>query len=129
MDPDRLRSIELFSTMDDADLRRIATFATETSASEGQVLMRQGDFATDLVGIEEGTAEVRRDDKAIATLSDGDVFGEMGLVDKVKRSASVVSTSPMRLVKLTHWDVRRLPEETRRRLEDVVKERRAAEPS
>lgn len=124
MDPDRLRSIELFSTMDDADLRRIATFATETSASAGQVLMRQGDYATDLVGIEEGTAEVRRDDETIATLSEGDVFGEMGLVDRVKRTASVVSTSPMRLVKLTHWDVRRLPEETRRRLEQVVQERR-----
>jgi CRP/FNR family cyclic AMP-dependent transcriptional regulator len=125
MDPSRLRAIELFSDLSDDDLRRVATFATETSVGDGEMLMREGDYATDLVGIEEGTAEVQRGGQAIATLSTGDVFGEMGLIDKSKRTASVVSTSPMRLVKLTHWDVRRLPSETRRRLEQVVEERRS----
>lgn len=129
MDPSRLRSIALFSNLSDDDLRKVATFATETSVGEGQVLMREGDYATDLVGIEEGAAEVQRGGEPIATLSAGDVFGEMGLVEKVKRTASVVSTSPMRLIKLTHWDVRRLPPETRERLEQVVHERRAADAS
>jgi CRP-like cAMP-binding protein len=129
MDPNRLRSIELLSTLSEDDLRRISTFATETSVGEGQVLMREGDYATDLVGIEEGTADVTRSGQTIATLSGGDVFGEMGLVDKARRSASVVSTSPMRLIKLTHWDVKRLPRETRDRLEQVVHERRAADAS
>src|SRR4051812_24709123 len=125
MDPSRLRAIDLFSNLSDDDLRRVATFATETSVGDGQVLMREGDYATDLVGIEEGTAEVQRGGEAIATLSAGDVFGEMGLIDKSKRTASVVSKSPMRLMKLTHWDVRRLPSETRERLEQVVQERRS----
>jgi CRP/FNR family transcriptional regulator len=127
MDPSRLRSIDLFSNLSDDDLRRVSTFATETSVGEGQILMREGDYATDIVGIEEGTAEVQRGGEAIATLSAGDVFGEMGVIDKVKRSASVVSTSPMRLIKLTHWDVRRLPAETRERLEGVVRERQSTD--
>jgi len=125
MDPSRLRAIELFSNLSDDDLRRVATFATETSVGEGEILMREGDYATDLVGIEEGTAEVQRGGDTIATLAAGDVFGEMGLIEKSKRSASVVSRSPMRLMKLTHWDVRRLPPETRERLEQVVQERRS----
>jgi CRP-like cAMP-binding protein len=129
MDPSRLRAIELFANLSEDDLRRVATFATETSVGENTMLMREGDYATDLVGIEEGTAEVQRGGQPIATLSTGDVFGEMGLIEKSKRTASVVSTSPMRLVKLTHWDVRRLPAETRERLEQVVQERRASDPS
>jgi CRP-like cAMP-binding protein len=129
MDPSRLRAIDLFANLSDDDLRRVATFATETSVGENTMLMREGDYATDLVGIEEGTAEVQRGGQPIATLSTGDVFGEMGLIEKTKRTASVVSTSPMRLVKLTHWDVRRLPAETRERLEQVVQERRASDPS
>jgi CRP/FNR family transcriptional regulator, cyclic AMP receptor protein len=128
MDPSRLRAIELFADLSEDDLRRVATFATETSVGENTMLMREGDYATDLVGIEEGTAEVQRGGQPIATLSTGDVFGEMGLIEKSKRTASVVSTSPMRLVKLTHWDVRRLPAETRERLEQVVQERRASDP-
>jgi CRP/FNR family transcriptional regulator, cyclic AMP receptor protein len=127
MDPSRLRAIELFANLSDDDLRRVATFATETSVGDNTMLMREGDYATDLVGIEEGTAEVQRGGQPIATLSTGDVFGEMGLIEKSKRTASVVSTSPMRLVKLTHWDVRRLPAETRERLEQVVQERRASD--
>src|SRR4051794_13135980 len=125
MDPSRLRAIELFANLSEDDLRRVSTFATETSVGEGEVLMREGDYATDLVGIEEGTAEVQRGGDTIATLSAGDVFGEMGLIEKSKRTASVVSKSPMRLMKLTHWDVRRLPSETRTRLEQVVEERRS----
>jgi CRP/FNR family transcriptional regulator, cyclic AMP receptor protein len=124
MDPNRLRSIELLATLSDDDLARIATFATETSAPEGQTLMREGDYATDLVGIEEGSADVVRDGGTIASLGAGDVVGEIALIEKSRRSASVVATSPMRLIKLTHWDVRRLPAETRRRLEQVVQERR-----
>jgi CRP/FNR family cyclic AMP-dependent transcriptional regulator len=125
MDPSRLRAIELFANLSEDDLRRVATFATETSVGEGEILMREGDYATDLVGIEEGTAEVQRGGDTIATLSEGDVFGEMGLIEKSKRTASVISKTPMRLMKLTHWDVRRLPSETRERLEQVVEERRA----
>ena len=82
MDVGRLRNIPVFADMSDADLQRIATFATEDSAPEGAVLVREGDYSTELIAIEEGTAEVRHDGRQLATLGPGDVFGETGVLDK-----------------------------------------------
>jgi CRP/FNR family transcriptional regulator, cyclic AMP receptor protein len=126
MDLGRLRRIPLFSAMSDGDLRRIATFATEDSAEAGTTLMREGDYATELVAIEEGTADVVRGDLRLATLGPGDLFGETGVLDKELRNASVVATSPMRMIKLTTWEIKRLGPETIARLRELVTERRLA---
>ena len=123
MDPNRLRSIEFFSGLGEDDLNRLATFAKEESASEGATLMRTGDYANEIVAIEEGSAEVRRGSEVVSTLGPGDVFGETGLLEKAKRNADVVASSPMRLVKLSQWEVARLPDETVERLRDLVRER------
>jgi CRP/FNR family transcriptional regulator, cyclic AMP receptor protein len=124
MDPEHLRSVPLFETMSEQDLRKIATFATEDSAPAGATLMREGDYANDMVAIEDGTAEVLRDGRTIGTLGPGDVFGEIGLLERRQRTASVVASSPMRLIRLTSWDVKRLPRETRDRLAEIVEARR-----
>jgi cAMP-dependent protein kinase regulator len=126
MDPNRLKEIYLFSNLSDEEARRLAAFATETSVAEGQILMKEGDYSTELIGIEEGTAEVVRDGKKIASLSKGDVIGEMGLLSRAPRNASVIATSPMRVMKLTHWEVKRMSDETVRRIEEIIKERRNA---
>jgi CRP/FNR family transcriptional regulator, cyclic AMP receptor protein len=112
--------------MSDGDLRRIATFVTEDSAEEGATLMREGDYATELVAIEEGTADVIRGDQRLATLGPGDIFGESGVLEAERRNASVVATSPIRVVKLTTWEIKRLTPETVARLREVVEERRVA---
>jgi CRP/FNR family cyclic AMP-dependent transcriptional regulator len=124
MDPEHLRSVPLFATMSEPDLRKIATFATEDSAPAGATLMREGDYANDMVAIEDGTAEVLQDGRTIGTLGPGDVFGEIGLLERRQRTASVVASSPMRLIRLTSWDVKRLPRETRDRLAELVEARR-----
>jgi CRP-like cAMP-binding protein len=124
MDPNRLKQIYLFSNLSDDEARRLAAFATETSVAEGQILMKEGDYSTELIGIEEGTAEVVRDGKRIASLSQGDVIGEMGLLSRAPRNASVIATSPMRVMKLTHWEVKRMSDETVRRIEQIIQERR-----
>jgi CRP/FNR family transcriptional regulator, cyclic AMP receptor protein len=126
MDIGRLRSIPLFEDVPDDDLRRIATFAAEDSAEAGTTLVREGDYSTELVAIEEGTADVLQHGERIATLGPGDIFGEIGVLEKEMRNASVVATSPIRMVKLTTWEIKRLPPETRARLRDVVEERRVA---
>ena len=124
MDASLLRAIPLFAAMDDADLHRIATFASSDSASPGTVLMREGDYSTELVAIEAGTAEVTHDGETVATLGPGDVFGEMGVLEKELRTASVVATDHMRLIRLSNWEVGRLPPEVRGRLREVIAERR-----
>ena len=68
MDPNRLKAIPLFSHLSDEEANRLAAFATETSAAEGQILMKQGDYAVELIAIEEGTADIIQDGKKVASL-------------------------------------------------------------
>ena len=124
MDPNRLKAIPLFSHLSDEEAKRLAAFATETSVAEGQILMKQGDYSTELIGIEEGTADVIRDGKKIASLKEGDLIGEMGLLEREPRNADVIATSPMVVMKLTHWEIRRMSEETLRRIQEIVANRR-----
>jgi cAMP-dependent protein kinase regulator len=108
MDKARLKAIPLFANLDDHDLGVIATFAGETSVSEGEVLVREGDFSYELMAIEEGTAEVRRHGEVIATLGPGDFFGEVGVLQNHLRNATVVATAPMLLITLTTWELKRM---------------------
>jgi CRP/FNR family transcriptional regulator, cyclic AMP receptor protein len=124
MDPNRLKEIPIFSHLSDEEAKRLAAFATETSVAEGQILMKQGDYSTELIGIEEGTADVIRDGKKIASLGQGDLIGEMGLLEREPRNADVIATSPMRVMKLTHWEIRRMSEETLGRIQAIVEKRR-----
>jgi CRP/FNR family transcriptional regulator, cyclic AMP receptor protein len=123
MDPNRLKAIPIFSHLSDDEAKRLAAFATETSVAEGQILMKQGDYSTELIGIEEGTADVIRDGEKIAALKEGDLIGEMGLLEREPRNADVIATSPMRVMKLTHWEIRRMSDETIERIEQIVHKR------
>jgi CRP/FNR family transcriptional regulator, cyclic AMP receptor protein len=126
MDPARLKAIPLFSQLSEDEAHRLAAFATETSIAGGQILMKQGDYSTELIAIEEGTADVFRDGTKIASLKQGDLIGEMGLLSREPRNADVIATSPMRVIKLTHWEIRRMSEDTIERIEEIITERRQA---
>ncbi len=108
MDANRLKSLPLFESVSDGDLERIAPFVSEVSVSEGKHLVDEGDYAYTFMAIEEGSAEVRRGDEVVARLEAGDFFGEIGLLDTDKRTATVIATAPMRLITLDRWDMRRL---------------------
>jgi CRP/FNR family cyclic AMP-dependent transcriptional regulator len=123
MDPNRLKQIPIFSRLSDEEANRLAAFATETSVAEGQILMKQGDYSTELIAIEEGSADVIQDGEKIASLKDGDLIGEIGLIEREPRNADVIATSPMRVMKLTHWEIRRMSEETLSRIKDIVAKR------
>ena len=108
MDPARLKKIPVFADLSVEELDHIAALAAEVSVPEGKELVREGDYSYDVLAIEEGTARVDRHGEHIADLGSGDVFGEMGVLKREQRNATVVATSPMLLVTLTSWDVRRL---------------------
>lgn len=108
MDPDRLRAIPVFSSLDSETLRGIATFATESSVPAGKRLVNEGDYAYEFMAIEEGEADVVRGDETVATLGPGDIFGEIAVLEKTLRTASVVARTPMRILTLSHWDLKRV---------------------
>jgi CRP-like cAMP-binding protein len=108
MDPDRLRALPVFADLDEQTLRGVATFATESSVPAGKHLVKEGDYAYEFMAIEEGEADVIRGGEKVASLGPGDFFGEIAVLEKSLRTASVVATTPMRLVTLTHWDLKRV---------------------
>jgi CRP-like cAMP-binding protein len=127
VDANRLKSIPIFEGVSDEELSQIATFAQEISVEAGRELVREGDFSYEFMAIEEGDAEVTRHGEHVATLGPGDFFGEMGLLEKTLRNATVTSTTPMQLVTLTGWDLRRIERTTPEaveRLRRVLESRR-----
>ena len=108
MDPGRLKKIPVFADLDDDELGHIAALADEVSVPLGKELVREGDYSYDVLAIEEGTARVERNGQYIDNVGPGDVVGEMGVLERSQRNATVVATSPMLLVTLTSWDIKRL---------------------
>lgn len=127
MDPNRLRAIPLFKDVDDQELSQIAPFADEQQVDEGTYLVREGDFSYEFMAIEDGEAEVLRDGEHVADLGPGDFFGEIGLLEKDRRTATVVAKTDMRLITLTGWDMKRMEKsmpEAVEKVRQVLEERR-----
>jgi CRP/FNR family transcriptional regulator, cyclic AMP receptor protein len=129
MDPETLKQVPLFAQLSDEARRGVAVWVNEMSVSSGKHLVDEGDYSNDLFVIQEGSAEVQQGGQTIAELGPGDFFGEMGVLEKAQRNATVVATSPMRLLTLSSWDVKRLRKNAPGVLEALnkaIEERRAA---
>jgi cAMP-dependent protein kinase regulator len=130
LDVSQLKSIPLFQEVGDDELAQIAPFATEVTVEEGRELVREGDFSYEFMAIEEGQAEVTRAGEHVADLGPGDFFGEMGLLERTLRNATVTAKTPVRLVTLTGWDLKRVERsapEAMERIRTVLEERRQAD--
>ena len=130
MDPNRLKSLPLFADVSDEELSQVATFAQEISVEAGRELVREGDFSYEFMAIEQGEAEVTRHGEHVADLGPGDFFGEMGLLEKTLRNATVTAKTPVRIVTLTGWDLKRIERSVPEAIEQVratIEERRPAE--
>jgi CRP-like cAMP-binding protein len=80
---------------------------------EGTLLVVEGRFSYEFFVIEQGTADVIHGEQRIAELRPGDFLGEMGVLGDARRSASVVSTSPITAIVMTaaalRYVVREMP--------------------
>ena len=101
MEESELRSVPLFESLSADERRTFAQHADEIDVPEDTELVRQGEFAYEFFVIVEGSAEVLRDGERIAELGPGDFLGEMGIVAKAVRNATVVTTSPARVIAMT----------------------------
>jgi CRP/FNR family transcriptional regulator, cyclic AMP receptor protein len=105
---DILKGLPLFDQCSKTDLREIVKLTDEIDFREGRVLMREGERGREFYVVLEGTVEVTRDGKKLATLGAGAMIGEMALVSDKPRSATVTAGSSVHLLVLTENRFRRL---------------------
>ena len=108
MEPARLEGLPLFAELDDDERAEVASCVREVEVEAGTALATQGDNAYEFFVIEEGEAEVRKGAEVIATLRQGEVFGETGLLVTGTRTASVVAVTPMKLVAMFSREFKRI---------------------
>ena len=95
-----LSKIWMFSACSASQLRTIRKAIEEVNVPAERVLCEEGTLGREFFFIVEGTASVRRNGRKIATLGPSKWFGELSLLDRMPRSATVVSETPMTLLVL-----------------------------
>ncbi len=105
MESSRLAAIPLFADLSEGDLAAVASIATEIEVSPGKPVATEGDFGHALFAVESGTANVAIGGTTVRTVGAGDILGEVAVLSTGRRTASVVATSPMRLIALFKRDV------------------------
>ena len=107
-----LRTVPLFATFPEEQLRLLATLVSRRSATRGSIIMAAGDPTDSLYIILSGRLKVMMSDAdgkevILSILAAGEFFGEMGLIDDAPRSASVVAIEPCELLVITRRDFKK----------------------
>ena len=129
---DKLAEIPLFASLSKREREQIARAADEVEVEAGKHLAEQGQFAYEFMAIEEGTADVLKDGEKLRVLGPGDFFGEIGLLEAERRTATVVATSHMRLIVIFGPNLRSLEREMPElsaQLRKAIRERLGGGPS
>jgi CRP-like cAMP-binding protein len=108
VDAARLDVIPIFASLSESDKALIAEVAEPVEVPSDQAVATQNDFGYSFFAIEDGTADVRIDDETVGKLGQGDFFGEIALLCTGRRTAAVVSTSPMTLFSIFDRDFRQI---------------------
>jgi CRP-like cAMP-binding protein len=96
-----MRRVPLFAQCSQRELGEIASLADELSLPAGRKLAAEGAIGHEFVVLVEGAAEVKRGGRVVNRLAAGDFLGEIALVTGRKRTATVTTTEPSRLLVLT----------------------------
>jgi CRP-like cAMP-binding protein len=106
-----LKSIPLFASCDARELERLGMLTDEVDLPAGRVLFNQGDAATELFIVIDGSVRVERDGQLIANRGAGEFFGEMALVSEGPRMATVTLESNSRFLVLGRREFHSLMDE------------------
>jgi CRP-like cAMP-binding protein len=101
-----LASVPMLSGLSRRQLRRVLDRMSEHEYREGAAMVRQGTRGETLFLLTDGTAKVARGGRTVAKLSPGDFFGEIAVLDRRPRTASVVAASPVKVLVLHREDLR-----------------------
>jgi CRP/FNR family transcriptional regulator, cyclic AMP receptor protein len=105
---DLIKRVPLFSAASKQELAEIAGIADEIDLPEGKVLIAEGDTGREFFVLIEGSADVERGGKKVVSIGPGDFFGEISLIAKTPRNATITTTSPVRALVITDRAFRQL---------------------
>jgi CRP/FNR family transcriptional regulator, cyclic AMP receptor protein len=111
VDIERLRQLPLFGELDHHDLAQLMRWVREEEIADGDLLFEQGSMPYDIYVLEEGSVEVIRDGRPVATLGPGEIVGERALLKLERRWASVVAVGHVRVVALSADDLAEMSEQ------------------
>jgi CRP-like cAMP-binding protein len=104
----QLGKVPLFSGLSQRELEAIVRAGKEVEHRAGHVIAREGDRGIGFFLVLSGEARVSRGGKGLAKLGPGDFFGEISLLDRGPRTATVTASTPIRLLGVTAWVFRGL---------------------
>jgi len=97
---DHLAEVPVFSALSKKDLQLVARNTEDVKVDAGKVLVSEGSAGTEFFVIVDGKARVTRRGKKVATLGPGGFFGDLALLDRAPRNATVVAETPMEVLVL-----------------------------
>jgi len=98
---DLLKGVPLFSKLDKKGLQAVALIADELDLPAGRELATEGDRGREFFVLLKGEAEVTKGGQSIATMKEGDFFGEIALVTKMPRTATVTAKTNVDVLVIT----------------------------
>jgi CRP-like cAMP-binding protein len=96
-----LKKVPLFSKLDKKSLQDVAQIADEIDLPAGKEMATEGDRGREFFVLLKGEADVTRNGQRINTMKEGDFFGEIALVTKMPRTATVTATTEVDVLVIT----------------------------
>lgn len=107
---DLIRGVPLFAEADESFLQRLAGEFMERTFAAGETIAEEGEAGRTFIVIERGEVTVTVHGEEVGRLGPGDSFGEMALIDKSARSATVKADTEVHGYQLPVWSFRPLVE-------------------
>ena len=95
---EHLAQVKMFSALNKKELGLISRASDVIRVAKGAEIVKEGEVGHEFYLILSGSAAVRRNGRKVAGLGVGDYFGEMALLDKGPRSASIVAEEESELL-------------------------------
>lgn len=100
-----MRQLFLFQDLNEQEVMRVLRIAHHRDVAAGELIIRDGAVGHDFYVVLEGTARVTKGGEALTTIGPGGHFGELALIDDVRRSADVEALTPMTVLTIERADL------------------------
>lgn len=123
---DELAGLPLFEPLSDSDRQEVARWFEQRTADEGVRLIGEGAAGYSFFVLTEGSAVATSGDTKLAELGPGDFFGEVAILGESRRTATVTTTAPAKLLVMFGSDFRMLQQAQpgiAARVEEVMQDR------